>query len=126
MTRYHLSLHIQFKQDVDLKNVEKELGVVAYKKYPLSESKGKNKTAKIWFKTDDTTEVDTLLVLSNFVNSFSDNFEKIKMLCKQFDGTCTLTLYFEDFDDKPYIQLTTEIMKKLSDCNINFETDFRM
>lgn len=126
MNKYHLSLFLQFKQDVDLDALERKIGIMSYKKFPLAESRGKNKTAKIWFKTEDTMEPDTFEVVKNFIYEFKSRFEFIKKILDEFDGTSTLTLYYDEVDDKPYIRLSAEIMKILAENNVDFEVEMVM
>lgn len=86
MNKYHLSLHLQFKQDVDVNKIEKELNLVAFKKSLLKDSKGTNKTAKLWFKTPDITDNNTFDVIEKFVENLKDTFYKIGEFNKLYDG----------------------------------------
>ena len=124
--KYHFSLHLQFKQDCNVNKLEKAFGLPAYKKNMLSESKGKNKTAKLWLKTEDFDDPDTYKILNNFLNKMKDKFKLINEAIKTFDGKATLTLYFEDLHEKPYVKLSCEDMKLLTDNNISFDVDFRI
>ncbi len=44
---YHISLHLDFKKDVDVNEIEKHFGIEAHKKTSF-DSKGPHKAAKIW------------------------------------------------------------------------------
>lgn len=125
MNKYHFSLHLQFKKDCNVDKLENLLGLKAYRKNFLSESIGKNKTAKLWFKTDDVENPDTYKIFKDFINSFKDKFEIIKEANETFEGKATLTIYFEKLTDKPYIKLSAEDMELLANNNINFDVDFR-
>lgn len=124
MNKYHLSLHLQFKQDVDVKKIEKELNLVAYKKSYLKDSLGKNKTAKLWFKTVDFDDNDTFSVIEKFVENSKNVFYKIGEFNKLYEGFTTFTLAYDDFKNKPYIKLSPNTMKILSENNITFDVEF--
>lgn len=124
MNKYHLSLHLQFKQDVDVNKIEKELNLVAFKKSLLKDSKGTNKTAKLWFKTPDITDDNTFDVIEKFVENLKDTFYKIGEFNKLYDGFTTFTLAYEDFKNKPFIKLSPKTMKILADNNISFDVEF--
>ena len=123
--KYHFSIHLQFKKDCDVNMIEKEIGLTAYRKNNLTESVGKNKTAKLWFKTDDFTLSDVFSVLDNFIKTFETKFSLINKFNQTFDGNTTFTLYFEDCKIKPFIKLSPKSMEILSKNNIFFEVDFR-
>ena len=123
---YHFSLHLQFKKDIDVDKLENKLGFVAYRKNVLSESKGMNKTAKLWFKSKDYEDADTYTYLHSYIETLKDKFEFINEVMNAYDGTANLTLYFEEVKEKPYIRLDVEDMKILADNNISFDVDFRM
>ena len=124
--KYHFSLHLQFAKYCDIDKLEKKIGIRSYRKNLLSESKGQNKTAKLWFRTEEFDDPDTYSVLKKFINKLSDKFELICEANKIFDGKTTLTLYFEEVKEKPFIKLSYDDMKILSDNNISFEVDFRI
>lgn len=124
MNKYHLSLHLQFKQDVDVNKIEKELNLVAFKKSLLKDSKGTNKTAKLWFKTPDITDNNTFDVIEKFVENLKNTFYKIGEFNKLYDGFTTFTLAYEDFKNKPFIKLSPKTMKILADNNISFDVEF--
>ena len=123
---YHFSLHLQFKKDIDVDKLESKLGFVAYRKNLLNESKGVNKTAKLWFKSKDYEDADTYAYLHSYIETLKDKFEFINEVMNAYDGTANLTLYFEEVKEKPYIRLDVEDMKILAANNISFDVDFRM
>ena len=123
---YHFSLHLQFSKDCDVNLIEKTLGVSAYKKSSLNESKGKNKTAKLWFKSNDYDNPDTYSCFKNFVNKHKKLLELIGKFNNEFNGKTTFTIYFDKVPEKPYIKLEKEEMLLLAVNNISFEVDFRI
>lgn len=123
--KYHFSLHLQFKDDVDVNMIEKALKINAYRKNMLKDSVGQNKTAKLWFKTEDFMSSDVFMVTQNFIKGFEPKFEQICEFNNKFNGFTTLTLYFEDCKNKPFIKLSPKSMEILSKNNITFEVDFR-
>ena len=126
MNKYHFSLHLQFEKDCDVDKIEKELGMKAYKKNSLSESKGENKTAKIWFKTENVENSDTYEMFERTLNGLKDKLEIIKKANQEYSGKTVFTLYFEKLTEKPYIRLSSSDMELLSNNGISFEVDFRI
>lgn len=124
--KYHFSLHLQFKDDCDVDKIEKELGVTAYRKNLLKDSVGQNKTAKLWFKTEDFNLPDVFSVLDKFIQNFEPKFKQINNFNNKYNGKTTFTLYFEDCKIKPFIKLSPVAMRILSENKITFEVDFRV
>ena len=122
--RFHFSLHLQFKEDVDIDNIESLIAIPAYKKTPLSKSKGVNKTAKLWYKSKTFETNDTYEIFNKYLTKMTTRFEIIKNLLNEHNGTAMLTLYFEDTPDKPFIKLEYKDMQLLASNNISFEVDF--
>ena len=124
--KYHFSLHLQFKDDCNVDELEKEIGFNAYRKNMLTDSKGKNKTAKLWFKTKNFDAPDTYNVLDKFLESLKPKFEIIKKANEKYNGSTTLTLYFDELNEKPCISLSKENIKLLAFYGFAFDTDFRI
>ena len=124
MNKYHFSLHIFFKQDCDVNALEKIIGIKAYKKVLLKDSVGKNKSAKLWIRTKQEKSPDTVERLSKFISKMQPTFLLLQDYLSKFDGTCTLTLYFDEINQKPFIILTVDSLKIFADNNINFDVDF--
>ena len=122
---YHFSLHLQFKKDCDVNALEKEFGYTAYRKNLLAQSKGKNKTAKLWFKTKNMDAPNTYERFVAFLNRLEDKLPLIKKYNELYDGFTTLTIYFDELHAKPFIKLAAEDMKKLGSAGIAFDVDFR-
>lgn len=57
--------------------IEKALKINAYRKNMLKDSVGQNKTAKLWFKTEDFMNSDVFMVTQNFIKEFEPKFEQI-------------------------------------------------
>lgn len=124
--KYHFSLYLQFKDDCNVDELEKEIGLHAYRKNMLKDSKGKNKTAKLWFKTKNFDAPDTYNVLDKFLESLKPKFEIIKKANEKYNGSTTLTLYFDELNEKPCISLSKENIKLLAFYGFAFDTDFRI
>ena len=86
---YHFSLHLQFKDDVDVDKLEKHFNMEAYRKNSLENSKGINKTAKLWFRTKELTNVNTHEMIENFTTSIFENFADLKEILSKFNGKAT-------------------------------------
>lgn len=124
--KYHFSLHLHFQKDCDVDKLEKIIGLQAYRKNTLKESKGQNKTAKLWFKTSDYDNPDTYAVFEKVLSKMKEKLEIIKLANEKFDGKTTFTLYFDELNQKPYIRLSKEDMELLSKNGISFDVDFRI
>ena len=124
--RYHFSLHLQFEEDCDVNKLEKAIGLQAYRKNMLSDSKGINKTAKLWFKTEDCELPDTYADFKKLLSNLTDKLEIIKQANEIYNGKTVLTLYFEELHQKPYIRLLSEDMELLSKNGISFDVDFKI
>lgn len=122
---YHFSLHLQFKKDCDVNALEKEFACTAYRKNLLAQSKGKNKTAKLWFKTKNMDAPNTYERFVAFLNRLEDKLPLIKKYNELYDGFTTLTIYFDELHAKPFVRLAAEDMKKLGSAGITFDVDFR-
>ena len=124
--KYHFSLHLQFEKDCDVNQLEKAIGLHAHRKNMLIDSKGKNKTAKLWFKTEDLELPDTYAVFKKLLSNLTKKLEIIKQANEIYKGKTVLTLYFEELHQKPYIRLLSEDMELLSKNGISFDVDFRI
>lgn len=124
--KYHFSLLLQFDDDIDIDKLEKKLGLCAYRKNTLSESVGKNKTAKLWFKSNEYQNPDTFAVIEQFVDNLKYKLTLIKKVSDEYHGNSTLTLYFDNVNEKPYIRLSHKTMLLLAQNNITFGVDFKI
>lgn len=122
---YHFSLILCFENDVDVDKLEKHFKLTAYKKNFLKDSKGNKKTAKIWFKTQDYTDVNTDKILEKFVEKIYPNFADLKEILKTNNGTAGITLYFTLAKERPIISLTTRTIELLEKMGMHFEVDFK-
>ena len=126
MNKYHFSLHLQFKDDCNINKLEELLQIKAYRKSMLADSKGKNKTAKLWLKSKDITNSDTFSDMQMYVSSMQSKFSIINEWLEMYNGTAVLTLYFEQIQEKPYIKLDNSVIEILNKNHISFEVDFRL
>lgn len=124
--KYHFSLHLQFKDDCNVDDLENKIGMRAYRKNMLKDSKGKNKTAKLWFKTKDFEEPDINAVLEKFLENLKPKFEIIKQANIAYNGNTVLTLYFEEIKQKPSVSLSKETIKLLAYYGFGFDIDYRL
>ena len=125
MNKYHFTLFYSFKKDIDIDLFEKVVGVKAYKKNSLKDSKGLNKSAKYWIKTEDFSNPDSAMELEKFIKQIEPKLVLTQPFLKQYDGFVRITLYFNETKDKPYIALSPESMKILSENNVKFDVDFK-
>lgn len=125
MNKYHFTLFYSFKKNIDIDLFEKVVGVRAYKKNSLKDSKGINKSAKYWIKTEDFSNPDSAMELEKFIKQVEPKLVLTQPFLKQYDGFVRITLYFNETKDKPYIALSPESMKILSENNVKFDVDFK-
>lgn len=124
--KYHFSLHLQFKDDCNVDDLENKIDMRAYRKNMLKDSKGKNKTAKLWFKTKDFEEPDINTVLEKFLENLKPKYEIIKQANIAYNGNTVLTLYFEEVKQKPSVSLSKETIKLIAYYDFGFDIDFRL
>lgn len=122
---YHFSLHLKFRKDVDVDAVESHFGIKAYKKTPLKDFKGKEKIAKLWYRSKDFTDVNTHQVLETFAQKLATNFKDLKSYLTANDGAATLTLYFTSAKERPIIELTPLTIDIFQKLGLSFEVDFK-
>lgn len=122
---YHFSLHLKFKKDIDVDAVEKYFGIKAYKKTTYKDSKGKEKTAKIWYKSKEFIDVNTHLVLEKFAQNMVVHLNDLKSFLIANDGVAIFTLYFTSAKERPIIELTPTVIGIFQKLGVSFEVDFR-
>ena len=91
----------------------------------MKDSKAPRKVAKIWFRTQDYTDVNTDIVLENFLEKIYPNFADLKEVLEKNNGSGYLTLYFTSAKERPIIGLTKKSIELLEKLGIEFEVDFR-
>lgn len=121
---YHFSLHLNFKKDVDVDLIEKHFKLQAYKKTFLKDSKGNEKTAKIWYKSKDYTDVYTDEAIEKFAINMLQNFDDLKGILTKNDGEATFTLYFTETKERPVIALTFKTIQIFEKLGLSFDVDF--
>lgn len=122
---YHFSLHLHFRKDVNVEAVENHFGVKAYKRTAFNDFKGKEKMAKLWYRTKEFTDVNTHLVLEKYAQKMATNFKDLKDFLASNDGNAMLTLYFTSAKERPIIELTPVTIDILQKLGLSFEVDFR-
>jgi len=122
---YHFSLHLNFKKDIDVEAVEKHFEIKVHKKTAYKDSKGKEKTAKIWYKSKEYTDVNTHLVLEAFAQNMATHLKDLKNFLAANDGSAIFTLYFTSAKERPIIELTPTVIDIFQKLGVSFEVDFR-
>ena len=123
--KYHFTLFYAFKKDINIDLFEKAMGVKAYRKNSLKDSKGQNKSAKYWIKTQDFTNPDSAMELEKFIKQIGPKLALSQPYLEQYDGFVRITMYFDEIKDKPYIALSPESIKILAQNNVKFDVDFK-
>lgn len=122
---YHFSLHLQFLNDIDVDKLENYFKIEAYKKTFLKDSKGSCKTAKLWYKSKDYTDVNTDIVIEKFIEKYFNNFRDLKNILEKNNGKATFTLYFTEVKERPIISLTQKTIDLFNKLGILFDVDFK-
>lgn len=122
---YHFSLHLNFSNDVDVDKLERHFKIEAYKKNFLKDAKGSHKTAKLWYKSIDYTDVNTDVVMEKFVEKLFENLYDLKNILADNNGTATFTLYFTTAKERPIIALTAKTIDLFNKMGMIFEVDFK-
>lgn len=121
---YHFSIHILFKQDVDVFKLSKKFKLEPYKLTLLKDCKGPNKCAKMWYRTKDLTDIYTGEKFEKFVLEMKDVFKDLPEFLKEFDGSCEFSLVFTEVHEKPCIHFTEKTIKTLDELNACVDFDF--
>lgn len=122
---YHFSLHLHFKSDVNVDELEKHFRVKAYKKVFSKDAKDKEKTAKIWYKSKNFSNVNTDKCIELFVEKILVNFEDLKQILLDNNGNGVFTLYFTTVKERPIISLTKKTIEMFNTLGISFDVDFK-
>lgn len=123
MNKYHFTLNISFASDYDVENLANILKIKPTKVTKYGESVGK-KSAKFIYKTQTFDDVYTDEVFAKFVNSIKANLEPLPQILSQNNGTCTIRIYFEQFDEKPCLSLANEVLGILYNLKCDYDVDF--
>ncbi len=121
---YHFSFHIRFKSDVDVYKLSKNFNLEPYKLTSLKDSKGKNKTAKMWYRTKDLNEIYTGDEFEVYVLKMKEIFKDLPNILNSFEGECEFCIIFTDLNEKPCINLTQKTIDALHDLNASVDFDF--
>ena len=124
MNKYHFTLSIRFKNDYDVKNLQKILKLKLYKVITYSESKGNEKSAKFIYRTDTLTNIYTDDLFAKFIEQIKPKLDKIKEILQTNNGVCVLRIVFDELKEKPCIGLSAQTIALLNDLSADFEVDF--
>lgn len=122
--QYHFSLHFYFDDDVNVDKVEEFFKIKAYKKTFLKDSKGSEKAAKIWYRTQKMTDENIGEKLEEFFVSIYDNFKDLKRILLNNHGVGSLDLIFDEMFERPAsVALTGKTIKILNEFGLAFDMD---
>ena len=122
--KYHFCIHLNFKKDIDVAKLEKHFGLSAYKLTFKKDAKDREKTAKIWYRTEDFTNIMVDECFENFVLKIKDNFVDLPQFLQEYDGKCVFQIVFKELHEYPIISLSKDVIEILNQLNASFETDF--
>jgi len=125
--KYHINLILTFEKDINIDEVEKYIGIKAYRKSLLKESKigeDNKKSAKIWFKSREYSSENTYEVVEEFLISIYEKFKEIPSILNEFIGNFGVQLIFSSFDERPIIELTKKSIEILHNIGANFSVNF--
>ena len=95
MNRYYFSLSIQFKKDIDLDKFQNYLGIEATKLTMLEDSKGPNKTAKFYYRTESMENIFPDKDFEQFVDDVADKLVHLPQIMEKNDGDCSFSIVVE-------------------------------
>jgi len=124
MNKFYISLALTFKQDCDVNKIEKLLGLKAYKKIGLKDSKGLQKLAKIIFKSNEFEGFYSDEIFEKYLIKNLNNFKKIPEILSLYDGECHFSIVITSLRDKPCVGLSLKSIKILSNINASYDVDF--
>ena len=121
---YHISLHLDFKKDVDVNEIEKHFGIEAYKKTSFVDSKGPHKAAKIWYRSKESTSINTDMAIESFTRHIFEYFVDLKKVLAENSGKATFGLIFTKTNERPIIALTPATIEMFAKLGVSFDVDF--
>lgn len=122
--KYYLGLEFDFEKDINLDEFEKKIGIKAFKKTKLADSKGSHKTAKIRWRTQEFTEWNTDEILEKFVEKFVPKLESVQSMIKMFNGDGGVVIVFTRMKERPVIALTKKSINLLAKAELDFCVDY--
>lgn len=124
---YHFNVVINFECDVDVHEIAKGFEITPYKLTLLKDSralKGFKKVAKMWYKTNDFTNLSVNNETEKFVLKAKEIFKNLPSLLKEFQGNCHFEIVFTKLDRFPIIALSQKTIEALNFLQADFGTDF--
>ena len=121
---YHISLHLSFKKDVDVDELERHFGIEAHKKISFLDSKGPHKAAKIWYRSKESTNVNTDQAIESFTRHIFEYFGDLKEVLANNNGQATFSLIFTKTNERPIIGLTPATISMFEKLGVAFDVDF--
>lgn len=125
--KYHFSVVINFKKDVDVKSLSKKFKLEPYKLTELKDSKalpGFDKVAKMWYRTKDIEDANVNVQFDKFVEKVKDYFEGLQNILKENDGNCHFEIIFTKLEHYPIIAMNNNSAKTLGELGADFSVDF--
>ena len=122
--KYHFSFHIRFVKDFDVFSLSKKFNLEPYKLTLLKDSKGTNKTAKMWYRTKDITNIYTGDEFEKFVIKINEIFKGINEYLDLYDGSCEFCIIFTELNEKPCIDITKKTINALNELKASVDFDF--
>lgn len=122
--KYYFSFSINFAKNVDLKSLENVLEIKATKLTPLKESKGKNKSAKFYCKTQEYDDMYTDKKFEEFVNLLAPRLKDLPNMLLEYDGKCHFCVVFTETKQKPCLSLNIQTIRTLANIGASYDVDF--
>lgn len=122
--KYHFSIHINFKKDVDVIALSKKFNLTPYKLTMLNESKGNVKTAKMFYKTNDIDYIYTGEKFEKFMLEMKEIFKELPLYLKEYNGVCEFAIVFTDLKTKPCLHFSEKTIEALNLLNASVDFDF--
>lgn len=124
---YHFNLILTFDKDINIEKLERLIGIKAYKKIHLKDSlfgEDNKKTAKIWFKSEDFSNLNTFETIEKYLLNIKENFKDISHILKEFSGEFAFQLVFNKINERPIIEFSTKNIEILQQIGASFSVDF--
>ena len=125
--KYHFSIVINFKKDIDIKNLSKKFKLEPYKLIELKDSKalpGFDKVAKMWYRTNDFEAANVNIQFDKFVEKVKVYFEGLQNILNENDGNCHFEIIFTELEHYPIIAMSNNSAKILGELGADFSVDF--
>ena len=124
MNKYYFSLSIHFKKDIDLYKLQDDLKIKATKLTALKDSKGPNKSAKFYCKTNSFENIYTDNEFEKFVDSLMENLSVLPNILREYDGKCCFCVVIEEMTEAPCLSLSEKTIANLHKIGASYDVDF--